>query len=390
MRIARRRMLAFVLVVSSFAPGTAAGAGRVAQPAGEVHITVAAVGDLLINRSVLDSAYDARDGTFDFSPIFTATTPYLRAADYSVANLETRLAGPAYGYSGYPRFNTPDSLAPAVRRAGIKLLATANNHSLDMGWPGIVHTLQTLSAAGLAHIGTYASAAAQARPFIVDVQGIKLAWLNYTAVTNGLPLPPGKRFALNVWNPQAAATAIRRARRDGADLVLVVMHWGIEDQRTPNAVQRRIAGQLAADGADVVIGSHPHVVQKIATVTATEANGSRHRCLVAYSLGNFIADQQQRYTDCGIILYLDIVKDRAGTRVAQVRYLPVWVEKRPAGETYRFRVLPVLSAAAVAADRSLSRSERSRMLQAWTDTTALLRNPALDIRPLGTRGAKGR
>jgi len=389
MRIVQRRMLVLILVLCSFAPGTAAGAGRSVQTAAPVHITVAAVGDLLINEGILDSAYDASDGSFDFSPIFTATAPYLRAADYSVANLETRLAGPAFGYSGYPRFNTPDSLAPAVRRAGIKLLATANNHSLDMGWPGIVHTLQTLSDAGLAHIGTYRSAAAAARPFIVDVQGVKLAWLNYTAVTNGLPLPPGKRFALNVWNPRAAAEAIRRARRDGADLVLVVMHWGTEYQRTPNAVQRRIARQLAADGADVVIGSHPHVVQEIGTVTATEANGLRHRCIVAYSLGNFIADQQERYTDCGIILYLDIVKDKAGTRVAQVRYLPVWVEKRPAGETYRFKVLPVLSAAAVAAESDLSASERGRMLQAWTDTTALLRDPTLDIRPFGARGAAG-
>ncbi len=382
-------MLAFLLVLCSIASGTAAGAGRSVQGAAPVHITVAAVGDLLINRGVLDSAYNASDGAFDFSPIFTATVPYLRSADYSVANLETRLAGSAFGYSGYPRFNTPDSLAPAVRRAGIKLLATANNHSLDMGWPGIVHTLQTLSGAGLAHIGTYGSRAAAARPFIVDVKGIKLAWLNYTAVTNGLPLPPGKRFALNVWNPRAAATAIRRARRDGADLVIVVMHWGTEYQRTPSAVQRRIARDLAADGADVVIGSHPHVVQKVSAVTATEANGSRHRCLVAYSLGNFIADQQGRYTDCGIILYLDIVKDKAGTRVAKVRYLPVWVEKRPAGEIYTFRVLPVLSAAAVVADSSLSQSERTRMLEAWTDTAALLRDPLLGIGPFGTQGAAG-
>lgn len=346
-----------------------------------VHITVSAVGDLLIHDTVFWSVYDHQTGTYDFRPIFAAVAPYLQATDYCAANLETRLAGPQFGYSGYPFFNTPASLAANMRDVGVRLMATANNHSLDMGWPGIVNTLDCLDAAGLAHIGTYRTPAEKSNPFIVDVKGVKLAWLNYTAVDNGLSLPPGKSFALNIWDPRAAAGEIRKARQQGADLVIVIVHMGTEYQRTPDAAQQQIVQQLAAAGADVVINSHPHMVQPVEIVTARQADGTPHRCVVAYSLGNFIADQPWRYSDCGIILYLDIIKDNTGARVARVSYLPVWVQKREAGGAISFRVLPVLSAASVLNDGSLSADEKSRLIQVWSDTTSYLNDPAQGIMP---------
>ena len=345
-------IIAFLVILQL----SVSGCGRHSAPAPAAspecteHITVSAVGDLLIHDTVFWSVYDSSTETYDFRPIFTAVAPYLQSTDYCVANLETRLARPEFGYRGYPCFNTPAALAANMRDVGIRLMATANNHSLDMGWPGIVNTLDYLDAAGLAHIGTYRSPAEKSHPFIVNVKGIKLAWLNYTAVNNGFSLPPDKSFALNFWYPRDAAAEVQKARRQGADLVIVVVHSGTEYQRTPNAAQRQIAQQLADAGADVVINSHPHTVQPIAIVTAKRADGTTHDCVVAYSLGNFIADQPWRYSDCGIILYLDITKDDTGARVEKVSYLPVWVQKRETGGAYSFRVLPVLSAAAVLND----------------------------------------
>jgi poly-gamma-glutamate synthesis protein (capsule biosynthesis protein) len=374
-----RLIIAFILLL--ILQASLCGCGQKTEAMQQTHITVSAVGDLLIHNTVFWSVYDRGTGTYNFNPVFAAIAPYLKASDYCAANLETRLAGPQFGYSGYPKFNTPDSLAVDMRETGVDLMATANNHSLDMGWPGIVNTLDCLDAAGLAHIGTYRTPAEKANPLIVDVRGVKLAWLNYTAVDNGLSLPPDKSFALNFWDPRAAAEEIRKARQQGAELVIVIVHMGTEYQRTPNADQQLIVQQLAAAGADVVVNSHPHTVQPIEIVSARQADGTLHRCVVAYSLGNFIADQPWRYSDCGVILYLDIVKDSTGVRVDKVSYLPVWVQKREAGGVWSFRVLPVLSAASVLSDASLNSEEKRRMLQAWTDTTSWLNDPAQGILP---------
>ncbi len=346
-----------------------------------VRITVAAAGDLLMHNTVVNSAYDSATRHYDFSPEFAAIAPYLSSPDYTIANLETRLAGPSFGYAGYPRFNSPAELAQAVREAGVDLLSTANNHSLDMGWPGIVNTLNNLDAAGMAHIGTYRTPAEKASPLIVDVRGIKLAWLNYTATTNGLSLPPGKGFALNLLSPEAVAAEAREARRGGADLVLAMIHFGNEYQRYPDANQRQIASQLAASGVDVIINSHPHVVQPIEVLSVQRDDGRTHNCIVAYSLGNLIADQRWRYSDSGIILYLDIVKDQAGTRVQGASYLPVYVQKSTTAGRLRFRVLPVSPAIPVAADNSLTAADKTRMAQVWAELTAHLNDPGHGISP---------
>ncbi|MGD0152263.1 MAG: CapA family protein [Thermacetogeniaceae bacterium] len=346
-----------------------------------VQITVAAAGDLLMHNTVVNSAYDGVARRYDFNPDFAAIAPYLRSPDYTIANLETRLAGPSFGYTGYPRFNTPAELARAMREAGVDLLSTANNHSLDMGWTGIVNTLDNLDAAGMAHIGTYRTPAEKASPLIVDVRGIKLAWLNYTATTNGLSLPPGKGFAVNLLSPEAVAAEAREARRRGADLVLAVIHFGNEYQRYPDASQRQIALQLAASGVDVIINSHPHVVQPIEVLPVQRDDGRTYNCVVAYSLGNFISDQRWRYSDSGIILYLEIIKDQAGTRVQGTSYLPVYVQKSTAAGRLRFRVLPVSPAVPVTSDNSLTAAEKTRIAQVWEELTAHLNDPAHGIRP---------
>jgi poly-gamma-glutamate synthesis protein (capsule biosynthesis protein) len=150
-----------------------------------LRITVAAVGDVLTHMPVVNSARNAKDGTYDFRPVFAPVAPYLKSADYAVANLETRLAGAEKGFSGYPRFNSPEQLGYSLRAVGFDLIAPANNHSLDMGYEGIVATLDNLDRAALDHVGTYRSSAEQAQPFVVNIEGINVGFVNYTATLTG-------------------------------------------------------------------------------------------------------------------------------------------------------------------------------------------------------------
>ncbi|HEY5530318.1 MAG TPA: CapA family protein, partial [Thermoleophilia bacterium] len=230
-------------------PGTTSTSSTVG-PA--VRIRIAAVGDVLTHLQIIDSARDYRTGGYDFAPIFAPIAPYLSAADYTIANLETRLAGAGEGFSGYPLLNSPDELAAGLKSAGIDLLATANNHSLDQGWEGVLATLDTVEAAGLAHVGTYRSRGERDVPFVVGVSGIKLAFLNYTAETNGLPLPRGREFAVGVLDPLTVAGDVRAARARGAELVIAILHYGNEYARIPSGSQVKVSEQLLAAGVDAI------------------------------------------------------------------------------------------------------------------------------------------
>ncbi|MHB8868661.1 MAG: CapA family protein [Thermoleophilia bacterium] len=331
-------------------------------------VTLAFAGDLLMHVPIGGGEYDPSTGRYDFGAVFAPIAPYLSEADYTVANLETRLAGAAHGYHGYPSFNTPDDLAPALRAAGIDALGTANNHSLDMGWEGVVRTLDVLDGAGLRHAGTARSPAERDAPCLVDVGGVRVALLNYTDYLNGIPLPSGRPYAVNVLSVAAVATEAARARAAGAELVVAFVHWGSEYQRTPSPSQTSVAPALIDAGVDLIVGHHPHVVQPIARVRGS----SGREGFVAYSLGNFVSAQRSDYRDCGLLLFVDVLEDGAGARVTGLRYLPVYVQKTWAGGRTRYRVLPVHPDLPSGGDLPVSSSERWRMGQVWEELTAQL------------------
>ncbi|MEW6173937.1 MAG: CapA family protein [Bacillota bacterium] len=346
----------------------------------KTEITLAAAGDLLMHLPVVYSDYNAEKKEFDFGPVFAPIEPYLKSADYTIANLETRLAGSERGYHGYPLFNTPACFADHLKKIGIDLLGTANNHSLDMGWDGIVTTLDNLDEAGLAHVGTYRNEAERAKPFIVDVKGVKLAFLNYTAITNGLPLPAGRNYAVNLLDRETAISEAQAARKQGADLVVAIIHMGVEYRRFPEESQHELTTDLCVYGVDVVINSHPHVVQPIEKVTV-ERGGVKRDCIVAHSLGNFVSAQDWRYSDSGIILYLYIEKDAAGAVIREVRYLPVWMQLLKENQHERFRVLPVHPALPANTDIPLTPENSARMAQVWEELKAHLEKPEQGILP---------
>lgn len=312
-------------------------------------IRIAAVGDIMVHSTQLVSAYDNASGTYDFKPMFEDVKDILNAADLTIANLETTTAGPSREYTGYPIFNSPDELIDALKYAGIDVLSTANNHSLDTGRDGLKRTVQVIREKGLDSVGTY-DEKPNSRVLIKDVQGIKIAIVSYTESTNGLGAQYSKEeldSMLNMMEEENIIRDIREAKELGADLIITYMHWGQEYMQEPNQKQVQLAQLMAEEGVDIILGSHPHVIQKSEFI---QVNGKK--TFVVYSMGNFISNQRvetlgsgYENTEDGVIVNIDIRKNdlTSETTIQNVEYVPTWVlrHKEQGQSKYSYRILPI-------------------------------------------------
>lgn len=289
---------------------------------------------------VVNAAADPTTGSYNFKPMLEFVRPYFERADLTLVNLETRLAGEARGYSGYPLFNSPAELAAAMKSTGIDLVLTANNHSLDMGPRGLLATLDNLDEAGLDHIGNYRSQEDRDKPYIKDISGIRIGFLNYTQSTNGLPTPPGQGYLVNMIDRELMLADVEAIKEAGADYIIACPHFGTEYQRYPNEYQKTVVTELFQAGVDAILGNHVHVVQPVEFL---HLDNSNQPAFVAYSLGNFISNQRWRYSDSGIMVNLFIEKNHQeqSTRLIRADWIPVWVHTYPDGGKTRYRVLPV-------------------------------------------------
>jgi poly-gamma-glutamate capsule biosynthesis protein CapA/YwtB (metallophosphatase superfamily) len=300
-----------------------------AQAMRPVTITAEASGDLLIHSPVWEQALADGGGThYNFAALFKEIKRYIKGVDVPLCHMETPMT-PAPP-TGYPIFNTPPALAQAIRQTGWKACSTAATHSLDQGETGVVDTIRALDQNGILHAGTYASAAAQRSPLIMTVKGIKVAFLSYTELTNGIPSPHpwSVNRAENI--PQILAEA-RRAHDDGARVEIINIHWGDEDVETPSAFQMHLAKVLTRSPyITAVVGQHVHIPQPIRKI-----NGK----LVVFGEGNLISNQTSACcptaSQDGLIALLTIVVDAHGARVTFIHYVPIWVQ-HPS-----FVVLPV-------------------------------------------------
>ena len=346
--IRMRSCLLFVITVIVFgsAVPTATPATNSERP---VRLRVAVSGDLLIHSPVFNRALANGGGhRYDFASMFRHLRPYLRRADLAVCHVETPMT--SRPPSGYPLFNTPRALARAIASAGWDVCSTASNHTLDQGQFGVDATIGSLDRAGVAHAGSYRSAAARRRPAILTVQGLRVALLSYTEHTNGLALPAP--WSVNLARAERILADARRARRAGAQVVIVNVHAGDEYRHAPSAFQRRLVRRLLRSRTiTAVIGQHAHVVQPI-----TEIAGR----LVVYGTGNLISNQSAACcpaaTQDGLIAILQIEWDsRRGARVRRIRYVPTWVRHPD------YAVLPVGDAARLGlADRATLRASYHR------------------------------
>mgnify|MGYP001953637197 CR=1 FL=1 len=309
---------------------------------GRRSLTLNAVGDIVMHLPIVNSA-GKPDGSYDFRPVFKYIRPYLSQADLSVAVLETQLEAPGQIYSGYPCFNSPGAIADAILWSGIDLVFLAHNHSLDQGVTGVTHTLSYLDRIGLAYTGCNSSPI-EHRYRIIEKNQIKLAFFSYTTTTNGIPLPKGKEWAVNMLDYKQIAKDIATVKQAGADGIVFGLHTGTEYFREPTPEQLVIVKKLLALGVDIVLGSHVHVIQPI-EITSGEplVPGKQRTYFVAYSLGNFLSNQRWRYSDCGLMVSLKLVKEPAwpGIRIAAASYLPLWVYRYYEGKDLRYEIIPL-------------------------------------------------
>jgi hypothetical protein len=313
---------------TSSTPARSGGKGSAAL-AHPVTFTVEASGDLLIHSPVWDRALELGGGNhYNFTPLFGDIKPYVVGADLPLCHMETPMTPSPP--TGFPIFNTPPQLAYAIRRTGWRACSTAATHSLDEGQRGVDDTIATLDKVGVKHAGTYASAAAQRRPLIMTVKGIKVAFLSYTELTNGIPSP--HPWSVNrAQNVSQILGEAHRARTEGARAVIINIHWGDENVPQPSRFQLHLAGVLTRSrDITAVIGQHVHVVQPIRRI-----NGK----LVVFGEGNLISNQTSAFcpdgSQDGLIALLTIVVDNRGARVTKVHYVPIWIQHPT------FTVLPV-------------------------------------------------
>jgi poly-gamma-glutamate synthesis protein (capsule biosynthesis protein) len=333
-----------------------------------------AVGDVMMHGMQIKSG-DRGGGTYHFDHFFAAVRDRLSAADWAVANLETVLGGGG-AYTGYPMFNAPPALADALHNAGFDVITTANNHSLDRGAPGVKRTRQHLRDRGLIPVGTATTPAEAEEVAIVERNGISMAFLAYTYGTNGIPLPQGEKHWVSLIDEARIARDIGHARQQGADCIAVALHFGDEYQRQPNANQKRLVKNLLAAGADIILGSHPHVVQPYQTPTVTDANGVPRRRAVIYSLGNFVSNQNGVYRHLGVMFSVKVRKQYPSERVeiTHVEAIPTWTHRYHAGGKPQFRVLALPQTLADRTDPTLPPSAYPQLATYRTMMDAHLRS----------------
>lgn len=308
----------------------------------EKRITLMAVGDIMVHQEQLDAAWNPASKAYDFLPFFTNVVPLFREADWVIGNLETTLSGSAARYTGYPMFNSPESLGKTLKEVGFTAVSTANNHSLDRKEPGVRKTIEHLDQAGLLHTGTFASPEERDEPLLLSKDGFTLALLSYSYGTNGIAIPEGKPYLVNLIKPELIKADIARARERGADLVAVALHFGEEYQRMPNEAQKKTAELCIQYGADLILGAHPHVVQPYEWKTVTMEDGRQHKGLIAYSLGNFISAQRWDYKDVGAILKLSLYKGESGeASIESVDLIPTYVHFYRKGGKRHYVIYPV-------------------------------------------------
>ena len=341
-------------------------------------VSMHAVGDIMCHDNQLASAKMA-DGSYDFNPWFENIKDELMKADIVLGNLETTLSGAqSNGYTGYPMFNTPDSLLDALKGAGFTALTTANNHSLDRRIAGLKRTIEQLDAAALWHTGTFASQVEKDTLPVIEKNDIKMAVLNYTFGCNGVEeyVPAvDLAYAVNLMKRDQILKDVRGARAGGVDFVIVALHWGTEYVRQPSSDQRTLAEDILMAGADVILGSHPHMIQPITRKTITDEAGRTREVVVAYSMGNFVSDQRAQYKDTGLMVRLGFEKnlDTGVTKISEVGYMPTWVYRYQENNQYQYRILPAgLYAANEALRATLGTDARSRVQAAWSESVSLV------------------
>ena len=292
-------------------------------------------GDAMQHQKQLEVAKTAQG--FDYSQCFSDIAPWVSQADYAVVNLETPIGD--RNFSGYPCFNSPVAYAEALRDAGFDMFLTANNHTLDRRDAGLRRTIEVLDSLGIDHIGTYLNGDTrnQKIPFVKNIKGYKVGFLNYTYGTNGIPVQ--RDVVVDLIDKSKIASDVEATRRAGAEIVVLTIHWGIEYVLLPPAQVKSLADYLCSLDVDMVIGGHPHVIQPM-EVRHNPTTG--RQVLLVYSMGNLISNMKTRDTRGGAMVRAVIERDSTGSaHFATAQYMPHFtIAGTSAADNFRVVLLP--------------------------------------------------
>lgn len=325
--------------------------------------TISVTGDILPHIPVINTGL--RGDTYNYDSIFTYIKDYASQADFTVANLETTLAGEenGYAYSGFPKFNCPDAMVDALKNAGFDMLLTANNHSYDTDAFGLNRTQEVIADRGLLHLGTTQSAD-EAKYLVQDINGIKVGMVCYTygqisgstgqKSVNGRPISQSLTEQINVFDYtklnqfySEMEELLAAMKAEGAEATVLFIHWGNEYQLKPNSYQTAIAQKMCDLGVDVIVGGHPHVIEPVELLTSS--TDPAHRTLCVYSVGNAVSNQRGSnmnmntgHTEDGMLFSFTFVKYFDGSVfLDSAEILPTWVYIRSSGSSKSYEILPL-------------------------------------------------
>lgn len=301
------------------------------------HAELVFAGDAMQHSRQIEAARRP-DGSLDYSTYFTALEPYIRSADYAVANLEAPLGGPPY--TGYPLFCAHDNYVDALTASGFDMLLSANNHILDRGDRGLVRTIDTFESKGVTWTGIYRdkSRREEQSPVIRNINGFSIAFLNYTYGTNGIT--KSTPVEIDYIDRRLIATDVKKARDKGAELIAVCIHWGEEYRLLPNSAQRSLAQYLDSLGVEMIIGGHPHVIQPMELKKSETTN---RPVLTVYSLGNLISAMRTTDTRGGAMVRVSIGRDiDERAIITEATYRLIFTEA-PISKGDNYRLMPAES-----------------------------------------------
>ena len=305
------------------------------QPASADKFSILFIGDVMGHDEQIWSAENRENHTYNYDDVFKYIKPVISEADIAIANFEVTLGGPPY--TGYPQFSSPVNLAVACKNAGIDYLVTANNHAADRGKKGIEGTINRLDSLGIPHTGTFLNSFCHdsLSPLIINKNGTSIALLNYTFSTNGIVVPAP--VIVNMLDKQVITKDVNRAKEEKADLVILFLHWGTEYDTIPAKTQTDLAEYFHSIGVDMVIGSHPHVVQRMER-KINELSG--YEDMVVYSLGNFVSNQRRPKTDGGAMVKVELTRKGEKYAISDAGYYLTWVYTPIEKYRKKFFILP--------------------------------------------------
>jgi hypothetical protein len=300
-------------------------------------ISLLFIGDIMQHKPQIDAAWDADKNDYCYEHNFQYVKDVYGIADITIANLEFTFGGKPY--AGYPMFSAPDAMGVAIKNAGIDVIVTSNNHTCDRGKKGIVNTIRVLDSLEIPRTGSFLDEEDRKKhnPLLLEKNGFRIALLNYSYGTNGMPIP--EPCIVNLIDTALIKQDIQHAKTFEPDEIVVFFHWGDEYARIHNKRQTILSELCFDNGARIVIGAHPHVLQPMHRYHYPDSTYGE--VAVVYSLGNYISNQRTRYRDGGAMCYIKLRKVDDVVEITEMAYILTWVWTPTIAGKKRYYIIPV-------------------------------------------------